>query len=117
MSRKPPWGYRVDPDDDQMWLPIPEALDKLEEAKKHLKQFTQKSVHQWLVKETGIPIALRNFPGRLRQDAKNRKSVAILQYLIARTEELRKKAEEAERKPGIHSGHRPYGSDGILRDD
>ena len=48
VGRVVPFGYRQDPEDDDILLPIPEELEALEEAKKYLKQYSYRDVANWL---------------------------------------------------------------------
>ena len=43
-----PFGYKQDPDDQDILLPIPEELELFEKAKKFLKQYSYREVAAWL---------------------------------------------------------------------
>ena len=52
VARTIPFGYKEDPEDSDFLLPIKEELDALEQAKKHLQQYSYREVAIWLSKET-----------------------------------------------------------------
>ena len=51
-----PFGYEVDPDDEEWLNPIPKELELLELAKKHLKQYSFRQVSAWLTTQSGKSI-------------------------------------------------------------
>ena len=53
VGRVVPFGYRQDPEDDDILLPIPEELEALEEAKKYLKQYSYRDVANWISEKSG----------------------------------------------------------------
>ena len=52
LTKKIPFGYEVDPDNDRLLVPVEHELEALELAKRHLKQYSYRAVAQWLSKET-----------------------------------------------------------------
>lgn len=65
-----PFGYRKDPDDPLMLLPIPHELLLLEQAKKHLKRFSLRDVAAWLSSESGRKISHQGLKDRVKADIK-----------------------------------------------
>ena len=57
VSRTIPFGYELDPNDAGVLLPIADELDKLEMAKKYLKQYSYREVANWLTRNTGRTIS------------------------------------------------------------
>tara|TARA_R100000700_G_C3139589_1_gene121846 strand:+ start:245 stop:664 length:420 start_codon:yes stop_codon:yes gene_type:complete len=53
ISRTIPFGYELHPEDSDVLAPIPDELDKLQQAKKYLKQYSYREVANWLSKNTG----------------------------------------------------------------
>ena len=53
ISRTVPFGYELHPEDSGVLVPIPDELDKLQQAKKYLKQYSYREVANWLSKNTG----------------------------------------------------------------
>ena len=52
VGRHIPFGYRQDPDDCDILLPIPEELELFELAKKHLKRYSYREVSAWLATQS-----------------------------------------------------------------
>ena len=57
ISRTIPFGYELDTDDNKILIPIPDQLDKLDKAKKYLKQYSYREVANWLTTNTGRSIS------------------------------------------------------------
>ena len=57
IARTIPYGYKEDPEDNDMLLPVPRELRALEKAKSHLKQYSYREVANWLSKQTGRSIS------------------------------------------------------------
>ena len=53
ISRTIPFGYELHPEDSDVLAPIPDELDKLQQAKKYVKQYSYREVANWLSKNTG----------------------------------------------------------------
>ena len=65
-----PFGYKVDREDNQLLLPIPDELDSLEEAKEHLKLCSYREVARWLSQITGRRISHVGLYKRVLADEK-----------------------------------------------
>ena len=48
VGRHVPFGYRQDPNDCDILLPIPKELELFEKAKKFIKQYSYREVAAWL---------------------------------------------------------------------
>ena len=48
-----PFGYKIKEDNESLLEPVPEELEALELAKRHIKQYSYREVARWLSKETG----------------------------------------------------------------
>ena len=57
IGRTIPFGYKQDPEDADILLPIPEELELFEEAKKHLKRYSYREVSAWLSTTSGRMIS------------------------------------------------------------
>ena len=53
ISRTVPFGYELHPEESDVLAPIPDELDKLQQAKKYVKQYSYREVANWLSKNTG----------------------------------------------------------------
>jgi hypothetical protein len=86
-NRQVPFGYRVHPDNDRLLDPIPEELEALEVAKRHLKQYSYREVAIWLSKTTGRYISHMGLHKRIKIEQKRKKSATIKRKLARRLEE------------------------------
>lgn len=69
LARSAPWGYKEDPDDKSHWLPIPEQLDCLLEAKKfYSRGCSYRDIADWLSAKTGRPISHMGLFKRWKQE-------------------------------------------------
>lgn len=57
VGRHIPFGYKQDPEDDKVLLPIPEELELLEKAKILLRDYSLRQVAAWLSEESGREIS------------------------------------------------------------
>ena len=70
-----PFGYRQDPEDNDIILPIPEELELLEQAKKYLKQYSLRNVADWLSEESQRYISHVGLMKRIKLEQKRKKEV------------------------------------------
>lgn len=91
-----PFGYYVDPENDRLLLPIPEELEALEIAKRHLKQYTYRDVAIWLTKQTGRYISHMGLKKRVDIEYKRKKAATIKRKLAKRLEETLAQIKELE---------------------
>jgi len=97
VGRWVPWGYEQDPQDPDILIPVPEQLELLELAKKHLKQYSLRDVAIWLSEQSGRPISHVGLMKRIKVEYKRRQEAANQRYLAKRLEEAILKAEEIEK--------------------
>ena len=88
-----PFGYIVDPDDEDFLKPVPKELELLEQAKKHLKQYSLREVAAWLSTQSGRYISHMGLRKRIDVERK-RKSLAAIKRKLAR--ELEKAIQHYE---------------------
>lgn len=98
VGRIVPFGYRQDPDDCDILLPIEEELELFEEAKKHLKQYSSRNVAAWLSEQSGRYISHVGLLKRVKLEKSRKRSASMYQQLAERYEKALKKAEELENK-------------------
>ena len=91
-----PFGYEVDPDDADFLAACKEELDALEQAKKHLKQYSYREVATWLSKETGRYISHMGLKKRIQVERRRKKSTTIKRELARRLKKTLKEIEKAE---------------------
>ena len=91
-----PFGYRVHPDNDRLLEPIPEELEALEVAKRHLKQYSYREVAIWLSKTTGRYISHMGLHKRIKIEQKRKKSATIKRKLARRLEETLSQIKKLE---------------------
>jgi hypothetical protein len=95
-NRQVPFGYRVHPDNDRLLDPIPEELEALEVAKRHLKQYSYREVAIWLSKTTGRYISHMGLHKRIKIEQKRKKSATIKRKLARRLEETLSQIKKLE---------------------
>jgi len=91
-----PFGYRQDPDDRDILLPIPEELELFELAKKHLKRYSYREVSAWLSTQSGRYISHVGLYKRVKLERKRKTEAATQRYLAQRYKEALEKAERLE---------------------
>lgn len=94
--RQVPFGYRIHPEDEKLLEPIPEELEALELAKRHLKQYSYREVSQWLSKTTGRYISHMGLHKRVKVEQKRKTSAAIKRKLARRLQETLTQIEKLE---------------------
>ena len=95
-NRQIPFGYKVHPDNDRLLEPIPEELEALEVAKRHLKQYSYREVAIWLSKTTGRYISHMGLHKRIKIEQKRKKSATIKRKLARRLEETLSQIKKLE---------------------
>jgi len=100
IARHIPWGYEVDPEDDEVLLPIVEDLELLEEAKKYLLEYSWRDVADWLSKASGKRISHQGLVKRVKQEEKRRRSAAAIRKYARLYQKALAAAEKVERKIG-----------------
>lgn len=93
-----PWGYKQDPEDPDMILPIPEELELLEQAKKYLKQYSLRDVAAWLSEASGRPISHVGLMKRIKVEYKRRTEAENQRYYAERCKEALAKAVAIEER-------------------
>ena len=97
VGRVVPFGYRQDPEDDDILLPIPVELEALEEAKKYLKQYSYRDVANWLSEKSGRYISHVGLMKRVKLERKRKAEASTQRYYAERYKEAAAKAETLER--------------------
>ena len=96
ISRTIPFGYEVDAKDNGILNPIPDQLDKLEIAKRYLKQYSYREVSQWLTRNTGRYISHVGLMKRLENEKRRNNKAASLRRWADYAKEAIAKAEKIE---------------------
>jgi len=107
VGRIVPFGYRQDPEDSDILLPIPEELETLEEAKRFLKQYSYRDVANWLSEKSGRYISHVGLMKRVKLEQRRKAEASAQQYYAKRYKEAAAKAETLERN---RIGARSYDS-------
>ena len=97
VGRVIPFGYRQDPEDSDILLPIPEELETLEEAKKFLKQYSYRDVANWISEKSGRYISHVGLMKRVKLERKRKAEASTQRYYAERYKEAAAKAETLER--------------------
>ena len=96
IARTIPFGYEVDPEDEDLLLPIKEELDHLEKAKMYLRQYSLREVAAWLSKNTGRYISHLGLQKRIKHERQRKDKARSLRKWAEYAEKEIKKAEEIE---------------------
>ena len=91
-----PFGYEVNKDNDRLLEPIPEELEALEIAKKHLLQYSYREVAQWLTKQTSRSISHMGLKKRIDIERKRKKTIIIKRRLAQRLAQTLQEIENLE---------------------
>jgi len=96
VGRVIPFGYKQDPEDKDVLLPIVEELNLLEKAKKYLRQYSYRDVANWLSEQSGRYISYVGLRHRVKLEEKRKREASKKRYLAERYKEKKKKAEKLE---------------------
>jgi len=96
VGRHVPFGYRQDPDDCDILLPIPEELELFEKAKKFIKQYSYREVSAWLSTQSGKYISHVGLYKRVKIEQQRKNEASTQRYLAQRYKEALQKAENLE---------------------
>ena len=105
VGRHIPFGYRQDPDDCDILLPIPEELELFEKAKKFIKQYSYREVSAWLSTQSGKYISHVGLYKRVKIEQQRKNEASTQRYLAQRYKEA---LEKAERFEGRQLGQKSY---------
>ena len=97
IARTIPFGYKEDPEDTDMLLPVPRELRALEKAKDYLKQYSYREVANWLTKQTDRSISHMGLKKRIDSEQSHKRRSATLREWARRYEAAISKAEAIER--------------------
>ena len=96
VGRVIPFGYKQDPEDKDVLLPIVEELNLLEKAKKYLRQYSYRDVANWLSEQSGRYISYVGLRHRVKLEEKRKREASNKRYLAERYKEALEKAEKLE---------------------
>mgnify|MGYP003625139493 FL=1 len=91
-----PFGYRQDPSDADILLPVPEELELFEQAKKHLSQYSYREVSAWLSETSGRYISHVGLFKRVKIEQKRKAATSIQRFYAEKYKEAAEKAEKLE---------------------
>lgn len=98
IARTVPFGYELHPDDSEVLVPIPDELDKLQQAKKYLKQYSYREVANWLSRNTGRYISHVGLKKRLDNEKRRYNQARSLRRWADYAKKAVAKAEALETK-------------------
>lgn len=98
VGRVVPFGYKQDPNDPDILLPVEKELELLEQAKVHLKKYSLRNVAEWLSTESGRYISHVGLDKRVKLERKRRREAGINRDLIERLKKALAKAEKLEKE-------------------
>jgi hypothetical protein len=95
-----PFGYKEDPEDKSILLPVVEELELLEQAKKHLKKYSYRAVAAWLSEQSKRTITHVGLYKRVKLEYKRKTDAANQRYFAERYKEALEKAQKLEARIG-----------------
>ena len=98
IGRHIPFGYKQDPEDKDILLPIEEELELYEKAKKYLRQYSYRDVANWLSTQSGRKISHVGLMKRVKIEQKRKTAASNQRYLAKRYKEAFEKAQKLEGK-------------------
>ena len=98
ISPQVPFGYEIDPDDEDWLKPIAKELELLDLSKKHLKQYSYREVSAWLSTQSGRYISHMGLKKRIDVERKRKSLAAIKRQLAKRLEKAIKQYEILEKE-------------------
>tara|TARA_R100001198_G_scaffold72890_1_gene44969 strand:- start:159 stop:578 length:420 start_codon:yes stop_codon:yes gene_type:complete len=98
ISRTIPFGYELHPEDSDVLAPIPDELDKLQQAKKYVKQYSYREVANWLSKNTGRYISHVGLRKRLDNERTRNNQARSLRRWADYAKKAISKAQALEQK-------------------
>ena len=96
IARTVPFGYELDPEDNNLLKPIKIELDLLEQARKYIKQYSYREVANWLSKNSGRDISHVGLMKRLKNERKRQNKAISLRKWADYAQKAIQKAEEIE---------------------
>jgi len=96
IARTIPFGYKKDESDPDILNPIEIELDKLEIARKYIKQYSYREVANWLSTQTGRYISHVGLRKRLQYEQQRKNTVRSLRKWAEYAEKAIFKAKEIE---------------------
>ena len=96
VGRVVPFGYKQDPNDEDVLLPIPSELELYEQAKKHLKKYSYRDVANWLTTQSGREISYVALNERVNRESRFKRDLANQRYYAQRYKEASDKAKKIE---------------------
>lgn len=103
-GRLVPFGYKEDEEEKGWLVPIPFELEALEQAKKHLKNYSLREVAAWLTTRTNRSITAAGLKSRLEYEQSNKRKASAYRKLASKYEEALRKAKKYEEKVGASRG-------------
>jgi len=94
IGRTIPFGYRQDPEDRDILLPINKELDLLEKAKKLIKKYSYQEVSNWLTQQSGRYISRDGLRKRIQIESKRQRKAANARLYAERAAKAASKAEK-----------------------
>ena len=96
VARTVPFGYKVNEEDPDILDPIPDELNKLQQAKKYLNQYSYREVANWLSTNTGRSISHVGLMKRLTNEQRHKKQATSLRNWADYAKKAIAKAEKIE---------------------
>ena len=96
IARTVPFGYELDPEDNNLLKPIKIELDLLEQARKYIKQYSYRQVANWLSKNSGRDISHVGLMKRLKNERQRQNQALSLRRWADYAQKAIQKAQKIE---------------------
>ena len=96
IARTVPFGYKTNEEDPDILDPIPDELNKLQQAKKYLSQYSYREVANWLSTNTGRSISHVGLMKRLTNERRHKNQATSLRKWADYAKKALAKAEKIE---------------------
>ena len=97
-SRQIPFGYKDDPHDSNILLPIEDHLDALAEAKEYLKTCSYREVAAWLSVKTGRRISFQALHKLIAKEKKRTNVAKLFRYYATKAKEYAETEKRIQEK-------------------
>ena len=96
VARTVPFGYKVNEEDPDILDPISDELNKLQQAKKYLSQYSYREVANWLSTNTGRSISHVGLMKRLTNERRHKNQATSLRKWADYAKKALAKSEKIE---------------------
>jgi hypothetical protein len=97
MYRQQPFGYILDPADNDWLLPVDNELSLLDLAKKHVRKYSYNDVAAWLSTQTGRYISGKGLKKRIEIDRRRKRLIDLKRFYARRYKKILEQLDALEK--------------------